>query len=141
LNETYGIELEEDEEGDFKKIVTNYEDNEELKSVISLFTLLFFTIENKYFMSDIKTDTVKIVDKKYHVLSRTMDGQNYEKSTEYWVRFSNQDINNIRISGINSYRPGTEIEISYRKSGLTNSIKLIEFNFNADSDKNTRWCI
>jgi len=84
LNETYGIELEEDEEGDFKKIVTNYEDNEELKSVISLFTLLFFTIENKYFMSDIKTDTVKIVDKKYHVLSRTMDGQNYEKSTEYW---------------------------------------------------------
>jgi len=59
LNETYGIELEEDEEGDFKKIVTNYEDNEELKSVISLFTLLFFTIENKYFMSDIKTDTVK----------------------------------------------------------------------------------
>ncbi len=84
MNETYGIELEEDEEGDFKKIVTNYEDNEELKSVISLFTLLFFTIENKYFMSDIKTDTVKIVDKKYHVLSRTMDGQNYEKSTEYW---------------------------------------------------------
>lgn len=59
MNETYGIELEEDEEGDFKKIVTNYEDNEELKSVISLFTLLFFTIENKYFMSDIKTDTVK----------------------------------------------------------------------------------
>jgi len=67
-----------------------------------------------------------------------MDGQNYEKSTEYWVRFSNQDINNIRISGINSYRPGTEIEISYRKSDLTNSIELIDFNINADSDKNTK---
>jgi len=54
------------------------------------------------------------------------------------VRFSNQDINNIRISGINSYRPGTEIEISYRKSGLTNSIELIDFNINADSDMNTK---
>ena len=105
--------------------------------IISLSTLLFFTIENKYFMSNIKTDTVKIVDKKYHVLSRTMDGQNYEKSTEYWVTFSNQDINNIRISGINNYRPGTEIEISYRKSGLTNSIELIDINVNADSDNNT----
>ena len=84
MNETYGIELEEDEEGDFKKIVTNYEDNEELKYVISLFTILLIKIENKYFMYDIKTDTVKIVDNKYHVLSRTMDGQNYEKSTEYW---------------------------------------------------------
>ena len=102
--------------------------------IISLSVLLFFTIEYKYFMSDIKTDTVELMNKRHHIMLHTIDGQKYDESTEYWFRFSNGDIHKFSIPGINNYKYGTEIEISYRKSDLTNSIELIDFNADTDSD-------
>jgi len=66
---------------------------------ISLSVLLFFTIEYRYFMSDIKTDTVELMNIRHHIMLYIIDGRKYNESTEYWFRFSNGDIHKFSIPG------------------------------------------
>ena len=100
----------------------------------TLGALLYFTIAYKYSMSDEMTDTVEVIEKLFHVQLGTFKGELYDESTVYLVEFSNNEVNEISIPGIHNYRPGTQIEMLYRKSSLTGTIEVIDFNAELNSD-------
>jgi len=102
--------------------------------ILLLGSMLYFTIAYKYSMSEKMTDQIKVAEKIYNIQLGTLEGKQYNDSTVYFVEFSNGEINTVLFPGIHNYKPGTQIEMLYRKSSLTGTIEVIDFNADTDSD-------
>ncbi len=81
-----------------------------------------------------KTDVIKVMRKIHHIQLGTIEGVAYDAMTSYSVKLSSGEIRIVTLPGINNYKPGAEIEISYVYYDLIDLIEVLYFNADTESD-------